>query len=135
MDKRARLRASSVYIRDRQAVTWSLETATNGSCHERRPQSRRILRQQVTLELESIDRMYLNLYVPQLQHERGVVTFFLIHARSFKRRLPDLDRRRKRICRALVVFPPLNPLGVAKYFPHFFLLGICDSQVRAAGLV
>lgn len=30
----------------------------------------------VTLEVESIDRMYLNLYVPQLQRELGVVGFF-----------------------------------------------------------
>jgi len=38
-----------------------------------------ILRQHVTLELESIDRMYLNVYVPQLQRERGVVAFFRYH--------------------------------------------------------
>jgi hypothetical protein len=30
-----------------------------------------ILREHVTLELECIDRMYLNVYVPQLQHEGG----------------------------------------------------------------
>ena len=30
----------------------------------------------VSLEVESIDRMYLNLYVPQLQRELGVVGFF-----------------------------------------------------------
>ncbi len=35
-----------------------------------------VLREHVTLEVESIDRMYLNVYVPQLQHERGVVAFF-----------------------------------------------------------
>jgi hypothetical protein len=29
--------------------------------------------------VESIDRMYLNVYVPQLQHERGVVAFFRYH--------------------------------------------------------
>jgi len=38
-----------------------------------------ILRQHGTLEVESIDRMYLNVYVPQLQHERGVVAFFRYH--------------------------------------------------------
>jgi hypothetical protein len=38
-----------------------------------------ILRQHVTLEVESLDRMYLNVYVPQLQHERGVVAFFRYH--------------------------------------------------------
>lgn len=38
-----------------------------------------ILREHVTLEVESIDRMYLNVYVPQLQHEGGVVGFFRYH--------------------------------------------------------
>lgn len=38
-----------------------------------------ILPQHVTLEVESIDRMYLNVYVPQLQRERGVVAFFCYH--------------------------------------------------------
>ena len=38
-----------------------------------------ILREHVTLEVESIDRMYLNVYVPQLQHERGVAAFFRYH--------------------------------------------------------
>ena len=38
-----------------------------------------ILREHVTLEVECIDRMYLNVYVPQLQHERGVVAFFRYH--------------------------------------------------------
>ena len=38
-----------------------------------------VLREHVTLEVESIDRMYLNVYVPQLQHEGGVVAFFRQH--------------------------------------------------------
>jgi hypothetical protein len=38
-----------------------------------------VLREHVTLAVESIDRMYLNVYVPQLQHERGVVAFFRAH--------------------------------------------------------
>ena len=38
-----------------------------------------VLRDHVTLEVESIDRMYLNLYVPQLQREMGVVGFFRYH--------------------------------------------------------
>jgi hypothetical protein len=38
-----------------------------------------VLREHITLEVESIDRMYLNVYVPQLQHERGVVAFFRQH--------------------------------------------------------
>jgi len=32
-----------------------------------------VLTDHVTLEVECIDRMYLNLYVPKLQYETGVV--------------------------------------------------------------
>src|SRR5439155_442850 len=38
-----------------------------------------VLSEHVTLEVESIVRMYLNLYVPQLQRELGVVGFFKGH--------------------------------------------------------
>ncbi|MHB1717673.1 MAG: hypothetical protein ACYCV5_10155 [Acidimicrobiales bacterium] len=38
-----------------------------------------VLAGHVTLEVESIDRMYLNLYVPKLQYESGVVGFFKGH--------------------------------------------------------
>lgn len=44
------------------------------------PQSvAQVLRDHVTLEVESIDRMYLNVYVPQLQREQGVAAFFRYH--------------------------------------------------------
>lgn len=38
-----------------------------------------VLKEHVTLEVESIDRMYLNVYVPRIQHDRGVVGFFRFH--------------------------------------------------------
>ena len=38
-----------------------------------------ILDQHVTFELEGIDRMYLNVYIPQLQREGGVASFFRAH--------------------------------------------------------
>jgi hypothetical protein len=38
-----------------------------------------ILAERVTLEIEGIDRLYLNVYVPQLQHDGGVVQFFRGH--------------------------------------------------------
>lgn len=38
-----------------------------------------VLNDHVTLEIESIDRMYLNLYQPRLQHAGGVVGFFRSH--------------------------------------------------------
>src|SRR5215472_14404389 len=43
------------------------------------PSVARILAQHVTLKAESIDRMYLNVYVPRLQWEQGVVGFFQKH--------------------------------------------------------
>lgn len=41
-----------------------------------------VLDSHVTLEVESIDRMYLNVYVPYLQREGGVATFFRNHRGS-----------------------------------------------------
>ena len=38
-----------------------------------------ILSEHVTLELECIDRMYLNVYVSQLKREEGVAGFFRFH--------------------------------------------------------
>jgi len=38
-----------------------------------------VLKEHVTLEVEGIDRMYLNVYVPQLQREGGVASFFRVH--------------------------------------------------------
>ena len=38
-----------------------------------------VIRQHVTLEVEGIDRMYLNVYQPKLQHDRGVASFFRFH--------------------------------------------------------
>src|SRR5436309_12557263 len=38
-----------------------------------------ILKGHVTLEVESIDRMYLNVYMPKLQTEAGVVCFCKKH--------------------------------------------------------
>ncbi len=42
-----------------------------------------IIGQYVTLEVESIDRMYLNLYMPRLQHELGVLGYFRDHDQPF----------------------------------------------------
>src|SRR5437660_4553746 len=38
-----------------------------------------MLADHVTLEVEGIDRMYLNVYIPGLQREQGVATFFRFH--------------------------------------------------------
>jgi hypothetical protein len=38
-----------------------------------------VLRKHVTLQVEGIDRMYLNVYVPTLQRAGGVASFFRFH--------------------------------------------------------
>jgi hypothetical protein len=38
-----------------------------------------VLAGHVTLEVEGIDRMYLNVYIPGLQREQGVACFFRFH--------------------------------------------------------
>ena len=38
-----------------------------------------VLKYHVTLEVEGIDRMYLNVYQPRLQTDRGVAAFFRFH--------------------------------------------------------
>jgi hypothetical protein len=38
-----------------------------------------VLNRHVTLEVEGIDRMYLNDYQPRLQSDRGVASFFHFH--------------------------------------------------------
>src|SRR6266852_5513106 len=38
-----------------------------------------VLKEHVTLEVEGIDRMYLNVYVPALQRAGGVAGFFRFH--------------------------------------------------------
>src|SRR5580700_3611676 len=37
------------------------------------------LAEHVTLEVEGIDRMYLNVYIPELQRQQGVASFFRFH--------------------------------------------------------
>src|SRR3954451_21301536 len=38
-----------------------------------------VLKRHVNLEVEGIDRMYLNVYQPRLQTDRGVAAFFRFH--------------------------------------------------------
>jgi hypothetical protein len=38
-----------------------------------------VIKQHVTLQVEGIDRLYLNVYQPKLQHDKGVVSFFRFH--------------------------------------------------------
>ena len=55
-----------------------------------------ILRDHVTLEVECIDRMYLNLFVPQLQLEGAAASFFLKHrkvTRYLGRQMSSMTQR------------------------------------------
>ena len=66
-----------------------------------------VLKEHVTLEVAGIDRMYLNVYVPQLQREQGVAGFFRFHrghqfassalmdpiSKAFVKSLEDFARR------------------------------------------
>jgi hypothetical protein len=68
-----------------------------------------VLAEHVTLEVEGIDRMYLNVYVPGLQREQGVAGFFRFHrgyqfvssalmdpiSKSFVAALEEFARREK----------------------------------------
>jgi hypothetical protein len=44
-----------------------------------RPSVASVISEHVVFELESIDRLYLNVYVPRLQREGGVAGFFRFH--------------------------------------------------------
>src|SRR6476620_339375 len=44
-----------------------------------KPTVKGLLRQHVTLEVQSLDRLYLNGYVPNLQMSGGLVTFLTQH--------------------------------------------------------
>ena len=64
-----------------------------------------VLREHVTLEIEGIDRMYLNVYVPELQREGGVASFFRYH------RGPAISMNIP-LCNATLVFGPFVALSV-----------------------
>lgn len=46
------------------------------------PNVEKILAERVEFQVESIDRMYLNLYVPRIQHPNGVLQFLLGHRKQ-----------------------------------------------------
>jgi hypothetical protein len=60
-----------------------------------------ILRAHTVLEVESIDRMYLNVYVPQLQCDRGVVSFFRYHRQRLFASSADMEPMSKQFVQGL----------------------------------
>ena len=55
------------------------QNRTTGALAMIAPSVADILSHHVKLSVEGIDRMYLNVYVPKLQHEQGIVWFFREH--------------------------------------------------------
>ena len=94
----------------------------------------KILSEHVTLELEGIDRMYLNVYVPRLQREAGVAGFFRYHrghrfassvlmdpiSKAFVGKLEDFAMQQKI---PVVAFRKGERKCYNRRFPRFFSLG------------
>jgi len=76
-----------------------------------------ILREHVTLGVESIDRMYLNVYVPQLQRERGVVAFFRYHRGHPFASSALMDPISKAFIRALEAFATREHVPLLTFAP------------------
>src|ERR1700736_5884184 len=65
---------------DRDAVRWSCADRCQPEPNMNLSRNvSEIIREHVTLTVESLDRMYLNVYQPQLQRDLGVVGFFHHH--------------------------------------------------------
>lgn len=62
-----------------EAVWWPLGPRMTGATMTIARSAAEVLREHVTLEVESLDRLYLNLYIPILQAERGVAYFWRHH--------------------------------------------------------
>jgi hypothetical protein len=76
-----------------------------------------ILRGRITLEVESIDRMYLNVYVPQLQRELGVVAFFRYHRGHPFASSALMDPISKAFVRAIEAFAAQQGVPVVPFQP------------------
>ncbi len=77
-----------------------------------------ILRDHVTLEVESIDRMYLNVYVPRLQSERGVVAFFRYHRGHPFASSALMEPISRAFIRALEAFAAREGVPLLTFAPH-----------------
>jgi hypothetical protein len=74
-----------------------------------------VLRDHVVLEVEGIDRMYLNVYVPQLQCEYGVVQFFRVHRRQPWASSALMSPMSRRFVTALEHFIKENEIPVVEF--------------------
>src|SRR3954466_10837991 len=72
-----------------------------------------VLRDRVTLEVEGIDRLYLNVYVPNLQTEAGVAAFFRSHLGYAFASSALMDPITKRFIRSIEVLAEKNQIPIA----------------------
>src|SRR6185369_991119 len=94
---------------NRVAVGWSLGTGRPEPPMSVPRTVAEIIRSNVMLEVEGIDRMYLNVYQPKLQLEAGVASFFRFHrghtiassaimdpkSKAFVAAIEDFDRQQE----------------------------------------
>jgi hypothetical protein len=74
-----------------------------------------VLRDRVTLEVEGIDRLYLNVYIPSLQTESGVAAFFRFHRGHAFASSALMDPISKGFIRAIEVFAEENQIPIVPF--------------------
>ncbi len=74
-----------------------------------------VLEGHVVLEVEGIDRMYLNVYVPQLQWEYGVVEFFRKHRKQTWASSALMNPISRRFVAALEAYAKQNGIEVVQF--------------------
>ena len=76
-----------------------------------------VITRHVTWELESVDRMYLNVYVPALQCEQGVVRFFRYHRGQPYASSALMDPITKRFIAAIHTFAQTHGIPLITFAP------------------
>lgn len=74
-----------------------------------------VLRDRITLEVEGIDRLYLNVYVPNLQTEAGVAAFFRSHLGHRFASSALMDPISKKFIRSIEGFAKENQIPIRAF--------------------
>src|SRR5262245_54586625 len=74
-----------------------------------------VLRDRVTLEVEGIDRLYLNVYVPRLQTASGVAAFFRVHRGHAYASSALMDPISKGFIRSIEAFAEENQIPIVSF--------------------
>jgi hypothetical protein len=77
-----------------------------------------VLGKHVTLEVEGIDRMYLNAYVPRLQCEIGVVRFFVLHRGATVASSALMDPITKKFVADIEAFAQRHDVPMVRFEKH-----------------